>query len=87
MKRILNYFRDLLRRGKLSEAIDRAYLYPAGHVIYEPVLVDYLDDTIVKLYPDLEYDLMAGVWYKPRLDTGQLTLMHSSVECQVAIAV
>lgn len=85
--KIINYFRNLLRRGKLSEAIDRAYLYPTGCVIYEPVLVDYLNDTIVKFYPDLEYDLMAGVWYKPRLDTGQLTLIHSSVGCQVAIAV
>jgi hypothetical protein len=87
MKRIINYLRNLFTRGKLSEAIDRAYLYPAGYVIYEPVLVDYLNDTIIKNYPDLEYDLGARGWYKPYLETGQLTVRHSLVGCQVVIAI
>jgi len=86
MKRIINYLRILLTQGKLSEAIDKARLYPPGYIIYESVLVDHLNDTIIENHPDLEYDLRIGYWYRARGSYNDLTLKHSRVDCQVVIA-
>jgi len=85
MKRIINYFRNLREQWKLSDAISRMYYSLPGSSVYDCVLIDCLNEMVMRSNPKLEDDLKMGIWVRASGCSDMLTVEHSRLNCRVVI--